>query len=288
LRGNIAICKTNKTKNGLKGWIEMKTNLKDRVKKTMVLGLGLLMVIGALGTSGVTAFAAEADYGAAGASSDDSYTLEEMLTYAIEDEYLAKAEYEKIMEEYGQQRPFTNIMEAEETHIELLLPLFEAYGIDVASDDSTDYLVIPESVEEALKVGVQAEIDNIAMYEKFLAGDLPEDVREVFEELMNASKNHLSAFERGTSRNAGTGEGNRAGGNSNGLAGSGSGEMAEMRQNGNRPSSGEGNGFAYGDREGSGIENKPLDGSGYGQGQGFGNGSGYGLRNGLVRAGRGR
>ena len=277
----------------------MKTNLKDRAKKTMVLGLGLLMVVGALGTSGVTAFAGEADYGAAGASSAESYTLEEMLKYAIEDEYLAKAEYEKIMDEYGEQRPFSNILDAEKTHIELLLPLFEAYGIEVASDDSADYVVIPASVEEALKVGVQAEIDNIAMYEKFLAGDLPEDVREVFEELMNASKNHLAAFERGTSRNGGTGEGNRAGGNnSNGLAGSGSGEMAEMRQNGNGNGSGngdgngegigEGNGFAYGDKDGSGIENKPLDGSGYGQGQGFGNGSGYGLRNGLVRAGSGR
>ena len=275
----------------------MKTNLKDRAKKTMVLGLGLLMVIGAVGTSGISAFAGEDDYGAAGASSGESFTLEEMLDYAIEDEYLAKAEYEEIMDEYGEQRPFSNILEAEKTHIELLLPLFEAYGIDVPSDLASDHTVIPESVEEALEVGVQAEIDNIAMYEKFLAGDLPEDVREVFEELMNASKNHLAAFERGTSRNAGTGEGNMANGNNrNGFAGSGSGEMAEMRQNGNGSGSGdgngegigEGNGFAYGDKAGSGIENKPLDGSGYGQGEGFGNGSGSGLRNGMVRAGRGR
>ena len=59
----------------------MKTNLKNRAKKTMVLGLGLLMVLGALGTSGVTAFAGESDYGAAGASSAESYTLEEMLDY---------------------------------------------------------------------------------------------------------------------------------------------------------------------------------------------------------------
>jgi len=275
----------------------MKTNLKNRAKKTMVLGLGLLMVLGALGTSGVTAFAGESDYGAAGASSAESYTLEEMLDYALEDEYLAKAEYEKIMDEYGEQRPFMNIMEAEKTHIELLLPLFEAYGIDVASDDSADYVVIPASVEEALEVGVQAEIDNIAMYEKFLAGDLPEDVREVFEELMNASKNHLAAFERGTSRNGGTGDGYGVNGNrQNDFAGKGEGNMAEMRQNGNGSGNGdgngegigEGNGFAYGDRDGSGIENKPLDGSGYGQGEGFGNGSGSGLKNGLIRAGRGR
>lgn len=34
------------------------------------------------------------------------------------------------------------------------------------------------------------------MYEKFLAQDIPDDIREVFEELMNASKNHLEAFKR--------------------------------------------------------------------------------------------
>ncbi len=251
----------------------MKTNLKNRFKKTMVMGLGLLMVIGALGTSGVTAFAGELDYGAAGASSRSSYTLEEMLKYAMEDEYLAKAEYESIMEEFGEQRPFSNILEAEKTHIELLLPLFEEYGIEIADDGSLSHVIIPESIEEALAVGVQAEIDNIAMYEKFLAGDLPEDVEEVFEELMNASKNHLAAFQRGSGRNGGSGEGYGANGNGrNGFDGKGTGNMAEMRGSGNGDKAEAGNGFAYG----------------IGNGNGNANGNGYGLGLGMVRAGRGR
>jgi hypothetical protein len=245
----------------------MKTNLKNRFKKTMVLGLGLLMIVGAVGTSGISAFASEDDYGAAGASSGDEFTLEEMLDYAIEDEYLAKAEYESIMETYGEQRPFSNILEAEKTHIELLLPLFAAYGINVPLDTATDYVVIPDSIEEALEVGVQAEIDNIAMYEKFLAGDLPEDVREVFEDLQNASKSHLTAFQRGTDRNGGNGEGYGINGNGqNSFNGKGSGNMAEMRGLGN----GAGNGSGLANE--AGEANRQLNRSENGLGNGVGNG----------------
>jgi len=251
----------------------------------MVLGLGLLMIVGAVGTSGISAFASEDDYGAAGASYGDEFTLEEMLDYAIEDEYLAKAEYEKIMETYGEQRPFSNIIEAEKTHVELLLPLFEAYGIDVPLDTASEHTMIPDSVEEALEVGVQAEIDNIAMYEKFLAGDLPDDVREVFEDLKKASESHLTAFQRGSGRNGGSGEGYGAKGNGqNSFDGKGTGNMAELRGSGNGSKEGLGNAFAYGNGQGNG----PVAGNEYGQGEGFGNGNGYGLRNGMVRAGRGR
>ena len=40
------------------------------------------------------------------------------------------------------------------------------------------------------------EIENIAMYERFLQQELPKDVRQVFESLKNASENHLRAFRR--------------------------------------------------------------------------------------------
>ena len=47
-------------------------------------------------------------YGSAGALEDENMTLADMLTYAIQDEYLARAEYELIISEYGNVRPFTN------------------------------------------------------------------------------------------------------------------------------------------------------------------------------------
>jgi len=135
-------------------------------------------------------------FGAAGAVTDQELTLEDMLTYAIEDEYLAHGEYQYIVETFGSQRPFSNIIKAEETHISLLLPLFDQYNYLVPADLSSEYLISPASITEALQAGVQAEIANIAMYDKFLAQNLPDDVRVVFDDLRNASLKHLEAFQK--------------------------------------------------------------------------------------------
>lgn len=141
-----------------------------------------------------TSFAAE-NPGAAGALDQESFTLEEMLHYAIQDEWLAEAEYKALMEAFDVSRPFSNIRQAELSHIAMLMPLFEKYEIDLP--DRPDEAVIPASLEETYLIGIDAEIANIAMYEKFLqAGNLPEDVADVFTRLMLGSENHLAAFQR--------------------------------------------------------------------------------------------
>ncbi|MGD9910326.1 MAG: DUF2202 domain-containing protein [Candidatus Izemoplasmatales bacterium] len=128
-------------------------------------------------------------------TTETTYTLEEMLTYAIQDEYLAQAEYNAIIDTYGAVKPFTNIVLAEQTHINLLLPLFETYGIEVPVNDAYLNVVIPDSLTSALATGVDAETANIAMYETFLAqADLPEDVATVFTYLVSASQSHLDSF----------------------------------------------------------------------------------------------
>lgn len=134
-------------------------------------------------------------YGSTGALADNDLTLADMLTYALQDEYLAHAEYEYIIGAYGSIRPFTNIIRAEETHIETLLPLFETYGIAVPENDADTRVASVASLTEAYQAGVEAEIMNIDMYEAFLAEELPSDVRTVFESLMKASESHLQAFE---------------------------------------------------------------------------------------------
>jgi hypothetical protein len=127
-----------------------------------------------------------ADFGVQGAIEADNLTLADMLTYAIQDEYLAKSEYMQIIQTYGSMRPFSNIVKAEEIHISLLTPLFERYGYEIPEDNADDYVILPKDIEMALKLGVNAEIENIAMYEVFLKGDLPADVRDVFERSMAA------------------------------------------------------------------------------------------------------
>ncbi|MBE3553923.1 MAG: DUF2202 domain-containing protein [Thermicanus sp.] len=150
------------------------------------------------------------NYGAKGAQVDDAISLEEMLTYAIQDEYRARAEYEKIMEVYGEMNPFQNIIKSEETHISMLIPLFKRYGVTLPEDDGKDHVVLPESLQVAYETGVNAELDNISMYEKFLQSpDLPADVKTAFTNLMNASNNHLQAFQKALNGSLGSHQGGK-------------------------------------------------------------------------------
>ena len=57
---------------------------------------------------------------------------------------------------------------------------YEKYNVSYDRLDEKN-LIIPRILKETFKVGVQAEIDNIAMYEKFFKDEkLPVDVREIF------------------------------------------------------------------------------------------------------------
>ena len=82
----------------------------------------------------------------------------------------------------------------------MLIPVFNTHNISVPQDIAANHLIETGSVKDSLKAGVQAEIDNINMYQLFLKQELPGDVRDVFERLMKASQNHLRAFKRALSR----------------------------------------------------------------------------------------
>jgi len=192
------------------------------MRKDMKKLIAGLMVVGIV-TTGSIAYASEA-VGSTAAIADTEYSLGEMLTYAIEDEYLAQTEYNVIMEEYGIQKPFSNIIKAEARHISLLLPLLEQYDVAVPEKDWDSLLEVPDSLEASYKIAVTAEEKNIAMYASFLKKELPDDVKAVFENLMNASENHLRAFQNASDENC-TGEcqGNGNSENSNRGRGQGNG-----------------------------------------------------------------
>ncbi|MBM7579660.1 hypothetical protein [Jeotgalibacillus terrae] len=140
------------------------------------------------------------NYGAIAALNAASLTLPQMLTYALQDEYLAQARYNNVIETFGNIRTFEQIRAAEVRHIMALLPLFERYQIPLPIDESQNFITTPVSLKAAFASGVQGEIDNIAMYDRFLAFNIPIDVSFVFSQLRNASLNHLAAFERGLAR----------------------------------------------------------------------------------------
>jgi hypothetical protein len=110
---------------------------------------------------------------------------------------LAHSQYATVLDTFGKVRPFSNIILSEERHIGYLQPLFTDRGWDIPADKAKEYVVTPKTFAEALKLGVQAENDNIAMYEYFLQQpELPSDVKTVFELLLAASNKHLQAFSK--------------------------------------------------------------------------------------------
>jgi hypothetical protein len=138
-------------------------------------------------------------YGAKAAKEDIKLSLERMLIYAIQDEYLAREEYELAIKALGDVKPFPNIINSEINHIDWLINLFTRYQYSIPEDKSTQYLHSPKDLVTALEYGVDAEIENINMYEKFLKEALPEDVIPVFSKLRDASKGHLFVLRKALS-----------------------------------------------------------------------------------------
>lgn len=164
------------------------------VIKSVTLTLALALTVPLAG------FASE-DYGAQAVKAGEPYTVEQMLTYALQDERLAHAGYTAIIEAFSADRPYTNILRAEAAHIAWLLPLFEAHGVPVPEDTAAKRVALPASLEESYTEEAAAEELNIAMYETFLAQEnLPDGLREMFEHLKRGSENHLAAFQQNADR----------------------------------------------------------------------------------------
>ena len=180
-------------------------------------------------------FASSGSFGAGAAEAEtEGFSLEEMLQYALEDERMAQAEYEAIMAEFDVSRPFSNIAKAEVTHEAALIALYESRELLVPSFDATKHVVLPDDLEDIYEIGVEAEIKNIAMYEKFLEEDLDDDVKAVFEALKKGSENHLAAFQRSANGELGLGASNRNGLSNNkghGNSGRGAGNAGSNRGN---------------------------------------------------------
>jgi rubrerythrin len=124
--------------------------------------------------------------------------LNSALTEALQDEYKARTTYRLILDKFGEIAPFRNIVEAEERHIQALLPLFQKYGIPIPADEWEAKIQVPDSISVACELGVQAEIENAELYQRLLqlTQKYP-DVQRVFLNLQRASQaNHLPAFQR--------------------------------------------------------------------------------------------
>tara|TARA_R100000152_G_C6687832_1_gene120177 strand:- start:50 stop:517 length:468 start_codon:yes stop_codon:yes gene_type:complete len=128
----------------------------------------------------------------------------EVLHEALEDEYLAWATYDQVIEDFGEERPFTNIRDAEARHIGALLALFTRYQLTVPENPWPGKVVRYDSLQAACEAGVAAEVANGEMYERLLTLTGREDILTVLRNLQHASQQrHLPAFQRCAQRMAG-------------------------------------------------------------------------------------
>jgi hypothetical protein len=161
----------------------------------------------AAGAAAIPAASAAAGdlYGSRAAAADSDRSVDEMLRYAIQDEYVARAEYRAIMAKFGDLKPFSNIVGSEESHIAWLKEAYAAEGLAVPADGAASHVVVPAAIKDAFRAGVDAEVANIAMYESFISSRLMAkaenaDLKALFIRLRDASKNHLAAFENGLAK----------------------------------------------------------------------------------------
>lgn len=124
--------------------------------------------------------------------------IKKYLDLALLDEYKARDTYLAILEKFGDVKPFSNIVNAEEKHINSLESLYQKYNLPLPSYNKEEIL-LSDTLKDNCKIGIDAEIANASLYKNNLIPNVSNypDIVYVFTNLMDASQNnHLPAFER--------------------------------------------------------------------------------------------
>ncbi|MEL6323162.1 MAG: DUF2202 domain-containing protein [Pseudomonadota bacterium] len=122
------------------------------------------------------------------------------LGVALADERHALATYNAVLVRFGDVRPFVNIADAEQRHIDALLRLYQRYDVPVPDDQT---IIADEThtmdLASLCQSGMDGEIENFRLYDEELlpaVSDYP-DITSVLRALRDASaNNHLPAFRR--------------------------------------------------------------------------------------------
>ena len=127
--------------------------------------------------------------------------LEQILLDALDDERKAEATYAAVIEKFGPVRPFVNIISAERRHAAAVENQMDRLGFEIPENPWQEGVDAPASLAIACEQAVQAEIENVALYERLIPLITDSGVRHVFERLRDASRdNHLPAFRRHLAR----------------------------------------------------------------------------------------
>ena len=151
------------------------------MKKTWCMAAALVLLAAAVPAAG---------WGAQGAEEGTTYTVEEMLEFAVQDEY-------RMQRLYGVLQP--DNYWARSPHMDMLAVLCARYGVDVPADNPDAYELpqASDSAESVLQAIEDAQAESVGMYSRFLAEDLPADVRDVFWRLRSSGERQRAVLQRG-------------------------------------------------------------------------------------------
>jgi hypothetical protein len=125
------------------------------------------------------------------------------LKDTLDDEYKSHETYAQVIRDFGEVRPFINIVEAEARHVSALLSLFEKYKAGAPPSRWIGKAPRFSSVNEACLAGIQGEIENVALYDRALESTRRPDILSVYQALRSASQDrHLPAFQRCAQRSS--------------------------------------------------------------------------------------
>lgn len=112
-------------------------------------------------------------------------------------EYAAYATYKAIIDEFGAVQPYTNILGSEQKHIDFLVGYLDGAGVAIPENPWLGEIEAPADLMGAAQAGIDAEIDNVAMYDELLGREIADPALvDLLERLRGMSENrHLPAFE---------------------------------------------------------------------------------------------
>jgi hypothetical protein len=118
------------------------------------------------------------------------------LTRAILEEYGAFNLYQSVIAKYGNVVPFSQIVRAEQQHINALTRQAAKYGVSVPVNPGLATVPSFVTLSNACQAGAAAEIADAALYDELKPVVTHTDILRVFNNLQSASLNsHLPAFQ---------------------------------------------------------------------------------------------
>lgn len=118
------------------------------------------------------------------------------LQEAILEEYGAFNLYQSAIAQVGNVYPFSQIVRAEQQHINALVRQAEKYGVTVPANPGLATQPTFNTVAQACQAGVAAEIADAALYDTLKLVTTHTDLLQVYNNLQSASLNsHLPTFQ---------------------------------------------------------------------------------------------